>query len=360
MAVYYLATTEHLYLSLELGWIHKNINDRESVLREKHIGDSVIVLIGSGKKDTRVLLKFPPKSVWVYLYSDETVNFRQNLNVLKSNAVIGVLRPYSIKTKKFELKKMCESVFCALNELYLSRSKSLLLWNCLSLFLGFYFYAKNTLLLILHEYLRVINLDTYLGYTNLFGECLTNFRDAGKKESLIHQSLLDLRKPEERILEFQFVGQRGKLWRKYALAESEKLLESRIYMVVNKAFGGTKGANFASEDSARLFFSSARKARFSICPAGNYSGTTFRWMETLMSGSLPIQSFRVSPDFLTSKALYANKTCDWKSWRTLILDAGRISETERVQLIKECLQKVQRHNDSLNRYLAEHLMLRGK
>ena len=112
--------------------------------------------------------------------------------------------------------------------------------------------------------------------------------DLSKDSSLIDKNCEETL----RIKEFSFVGQKGSVWREFAIARVRQSLNAEQFTYLEREnFGGTLGANEATFQSASEYVQILKESRYAISPPGNYSGATFRWLESIICGAIPLQAF---------------------------------------------------------------------
>ena len=325
LEIHYFSDSKISFLCNEMGWIHNKRSELDSLLDHPRLWQSRIkvVLIGNSLDEIKAIQSFPRSSLWVLLYGDETWNPRLNKSLLKTNSLIGTIRPYPAASKSLKsLRKLC---LASLR--YLPRKFS---FRKLVRGLAFSFVAvfRQAYINILHSKTKKQNIDFLPGYTELFIdaiEAITGIKYS-KNSLMCSESKVT---PSKKQIQFSFVGQRGGTWREFALARlKETILKKDFLYIERPSFGGTKGANGASLETAREYVQTLLDSRFVISPPGNYSGSTFRWLESVICGAIPLQALSnpSDPDFRPPVPLP-----DWLnsgSWESIVSSANQLSHTE--------------------------------
>jgi len=350
LEIHYFSDSKISFLSNEMGWMHNKKSELESLLRDPLLWQSRIkvVLIGNSLAEIKAIKDFPSSSLWILLYGDETWNPRLNRSLLKTNSLIGTIRPYPAATKSFR----------SLRKLYLASSRYLprkfshrklvrgLAFSCVVVF-------RQAYINILHRMKKRQNIDFLPGYTELFVdaiEAITGIRYS--ENSLLYSDSIVT--PSKKQIQFSFVGQRGGTWREFALERLKQTILTKDFAYIERpSFGGTKGANGASLETAREYVQTLLDSRFVISPPGNYSGSTFRWLESVICGAIPLQALSnpTDPDFRPPVTLP-----DWLnsgSWDSIISSAKKLSYTESQNCNSTLQEEVTSFLKSVNRELRE-------
>jgi hypothetical protein len=281
----YYSLHERHFLQSELSWEYSNLLDLNEFpadfFTQKNIVN--IVLVGNSYHEIRVLDRFPKECAWVMLYGDETFRFFLTLRVLLKPSVKGILRPFPLPEKPL---RNFLSIFSSTSAY---RAKKKYIFALVSnIFLALIIWFRQSSLVFLSWLFRKPNLTAPIGYTNLFYEefCARfNLKERSSvfsKFSCIIESL--------RETHISFVGQRGKIWRQLITKDAIMFFKnSRCEILIRENFGGTRGSNLASSETAREFIDIASRSLFALCPPGNYSAATFRWLESLACGAVPLE-----------------------------------------------------------------------
>jgi hypothetical protein len=148
------------------------------------------------------------------------------------------------------------------------------------------------------------------------------------------------------------MGQRGSFWRRYALEElqlSELVRQSTI--LVRDEFGGTLGANGASIETGQEYVAGLLNTNISMCPPGNYSSSTFRYLESLICGAIPAIAEGTPTDALFRAPFGPHETCKWARWEDLIRVCGYLEEGDRKLLVRHSLLSALKYFDDFTQML---------
>ena len=322
------------FLARELGWESSSFEDLQSLSMQDFLrgNEEHVVLIGNDHREVKKISHLPEASVWVYVYADETYSPRLNFTILRCKAVKGVLRAYPLPSKHvFTLQKL----WIKYSVQFLKTPTSSLLEKLKLTFKGQVLVQRQCLARSLHQVYRKTNLNFVPGYTNLFAKALIKkLRIDNQQDSLLHAVLIDsdneIFGQSVRKFKFSFVGQKGNAWRQYLIISSKAHLESNAFHVICRdSFGGTEGANNAGVKTAHEYLTVLLDSTYVICPGGNYSSATFRLVESLIVGCIPIYSARspIDPgyqvDFLQTE-IYDPES----PWSEIIDKAAKVSFDE--------------------------------
>jgi hypothetical protein len=167
----------------------------------------------------------------------------------------------------------------------------------ISLIYGYILASRKNQITKWHNKFAKSNVNLHLGYTNLFAQSVDAFLAQRLKSNYINSNSLlknssEIFKNTLKEYKFCFVGQRGKFWRQRALSLFEFWNESttngKIYLQIREKFGGTIGSNGASLSTGFEYTKVIIDSHFSLCPPGNFSNYTFRILESVVSGTIPI------------------------------------------------------------------------
>lgn len=348
--IHYFSDSKVSFLSNEMGWIHNKRSELEYLLDHPLLWQSRIkvVLIGNAMAEIKAIKGFPRSSLWVLLYGDETWNPRLNKSLLKTHSLIGTIRPYPATSKS--LRSLRTLYLASLR--YLPRKFSFrklvrgLAFSCVVVF-------RQTYINILHRKNKKQSINFLPGYTELFVDAIEAITGIKYSEKSLLRSEFKLLQSNKKI-QYSFVGQKGGTWREFALARlKETILKKDFAYIERPSFGGTKGANGASLETAREYVQILLDSRFVISPPGNYSGSTFRWLESVICGAIPLQAISnpTDPDFRPPVTLP-----DWLnsgSWDSIISSANKLSYTESQSCSSALREEVTSFLKSVNRELRE-------
>lgn len=337
MKVAYVAGVHSEFIVRELGWDHFPIKEIEpESFSSQFKGFVVIVAVGTDVSELTLLRKLPEKSVFVHLYADETYHPRLNLKLIKCKSIRGVIRSYSISNKGLIHLESTYLKGVKLNfRLKHTRKVFRYLWSLLA---GQTLLLRQYFVFWIHKFYKVQSIDFVPGYTNLFARTLSQLIGLGTlRESLLrNKDVSDYVSNSVRSFKFFFIGQSGNYWRRYAidsLQHSE--FRSSSVITVRDSFGGTLGANGASIESGQEYVSGLLNSQVSICPPGNYSSSTFRYLESVICGAIPAIAEGIPTDALFRAPFGPQETCKWARWEDLIRDCEHLEEENRELLVKK-------------------------
>lgn len=347
--ILYVSNHRNYFVELELGW--KRIVWDEKITEFIGVNNKRAVkvyFLGNGKSELSLLENLPNSSVWVWLYGDETFQPTLNFKAISSPAVIGVIRPYPLHKSHFltDCKSWLTYLMTdtKLKSIAPKDIKKFVKYALSALVRIFRIYLIGTL----HDYYKKKSLNFIPGYTNLFAQVTLSKNAFGEERVSLIEKSLDAKIEGERVYDFSFIGQSGSPNRFMAIRSLEKnSVKSRIHIVLKNSFGGTEGANDASLVTSNEYINILTNSRFALCPSGNFAGTSFRWLESLILGAIPIQSHRIPSDpAFESPVKYSLGARE--TWPRLLRRAEQITESERIEINKSILRSVDLAVSSLN------------
>jgi len=345
----YFSSHKVEFLDRELGWHFRKLNFAApcAILKLVQAGESCVVLIGSNQTELEILDKLSEKSVWVYLYADETFIPAINGKVVKHDAVIGVIRAYPESNSSL-LASITKCLFNALR--IIGRSPLRIYFKVLrNLPYGVFLIIRKYYVAKLHVKWQKKSIHLFPGYTDVFAVATLKLfhSENDVSTSLIDYALTSVESNRDMLL--TFIGQSGSGWREYSLSRArEYFKEEEFNLKVNAVFMGTLGANGASNDTAQHYVRALRSSLYSLCPPGNYSYGTFRFLESLISGALPILALNCSYDSNYEVPV----DISWKTisgtWDENFSRVRSLSDTERQGCLKSALAGCRRLLNSVN------------
>ena len=337
MKVIYVASICNEFVIRELGWEHYPIEKFDPNNTLSQFKESMVVIaVGSDMEELLLLQELPKNSVFVHLYADETYKPFLNLKLMKCKSIKGVIRSYSISNKGLIQLESLYLKGVKLNfRMKHTRHLVRYLWSLLA---GQILLLRQYFVFLIHKFHKVQSIDFVPGYTNLFARTLSQLIGLGTlSESLLrNKDVSDYVSNVDRSLKFFFIGQSGNYWRRYAidtLQHSEYGGSSAI--IVRDSFGGTLGANGASLETGQEYVNGLLNSQVSICPPGNYSSSTFRYLESVICGAIPAIAEGIPTDALFRAPFGPQETCKWARWEDLIRDCERLEEENRQLLVKQ-------------------------
>ena len=124
-----------------------------------------------------------------------------------------------------------------------------------------------------------------LGYNDLFAESYCSVYKVERNSSLIKFALDDLPANNKKN-EIAFVGQSGKLTRRFAIKAMENISPKELRLREN--YGGAIGIYGATLETGIENIQALKNSKLALCPPGNYSSHTFRIAESLICGAAPM------------------------------------------------------------------------
>ena len=337
-----IGDAEVQYFTREFGFIvisKKNITAKkiQAFLVQ---GFSVFVQIGNEPKELEILKNLPEKSVDVILYADETYNLNLNKALIKCKSVKNRFRVYPIwdagPTRIFDAffinplryHKLCvkygviKFIFAYLSGIEIMRRQ---------------FFLKVT------EYFwRKKSIQIPIGYTDTFAK---NYLEFIKNKYQIHLdsevSLVEFSSRNLRLfytnkkIDLAFMGQKGNIERQYAVSLISNYENSLVN--VKNLFNYSRNAKGISEKLDPYIEAGFSSFRI-LCPPGNYSALSFRKLESLCFGSLPINVGRCLTD-----PLYLNQVEDnfIKSWTKALKLSLAFSSGDIEKIVQGKINEVQ-------------------
>lgn len=333
--IVYFSDISSEFITREMGWrIASKSEIPYDSLSESKVSGALIIAIGSNRRELEVLRSLPYKSVFVHLYSDETYDPVLNFLLLREKAVRAVIRSYPVRNLSiFQLEKLfLKSILRNFEFDYLLN----FVMFFASILAGQVMILRQYFIKILEEKNDIHSIDFVPGYTNLFARTLVeHFNLTGDSDSLLtSERFIEITEVSERKFLVSFIGQRGKFWRGVAIDEALKLeSKDKIKFRIRKKFGGTLGANGASQSTATEYIEGLIHSDFSLCPSGNYSGNTFRYLESVICGSIPIISDGIPSDPGYKSIFGPPETCREVPWRSLLGQLQIFSKLERREML---------------------------
>ena len=277
------------YINRELG-LRLYYGGSQHKIQTKRISEcgTALIFIDSSVKDFQFLKKFPKKSVDVFLVSDETYSFISTARLLLLNSTRSIYRDYPVHS----FVNFVHWPITTLRLAFKSVQNNLGIILYLKALLAGLVLAGKQFLISLTKSITGKHLGHLpLGYTGGFEDLFVKSNHLNDKESLIKYALANQEKiRREKKLQVFFTGQIGKFDRQLMLAEALKV--NLNLGPIHESFGGPK-EQLAKQYAIRNYFEGLKESYFSFCPPGNYSPETFRYIESLLLFSFPLQPKRV-------------------------------------------------------------------
>jgi hypothetical protein len=298
---YELIENEHFwpYLNRELGIrLYFGGNQKVQQISKVKNGEYAIIFLDSSIDDLSFLDDFPERSVVVFLVSDETYNISLTIRLLNHRAVDCVYRDYPLGNLR-SIVRYPKTIVVTLLQCFIFKIK-LRTWFK-SLFAGQIIIVRQAAMYFFSKIKSKPLKHIPLGYTWGFAVHFAIDNSLENSESFISFSYRKLIQSElfPKNQESYFSGQRGNFDRQafLALAERSKLNIDKVY----DSFGGPSAPK-DRERAEKSYYLGLKQSRFSLCPPGNYSSETFRFLESLLLQSVPLMSRGIISDPLSSIA----------------------------------------------------------
>jgi len=258
-----------------------------------------LIFIDNSVGDLGFLDGFPPKSIAVFLVSDETYSSWLTLRIARKKSVKIVYRDYPLRSFR-SLRQYPRVLFYSIRNYLNSEIEATLLFR--AFFAGLALFAKQIVMRIGMKLLKKSIREFPLGYTNSYCREYSKCFNLKSNVSLVtHAMEIGIeRSMSEKDEEEFFSGQWGKFDRQVVLnsAKNGKLR----FGTIHSSFGGSEHRELLQQ-SEEEYFKGLLASKYSICPPGNYSSETFRYLESILVGSYPLTSQYVLSDFLSQKKM---------------------------------------------------------
>jgi hypothetical protein len=285
------------YVNREIGIRLYYSGDQSKIqLSRINDGEKAIVFVDSSVKSFDFLNQFPKSSVVVFFVSDETYSAWKTIRLLLKPSILKVFRDYPIGNFS-KLTHYPTLLNQAIREKITVKLPSKVFYR--ALFAGMAISVKQLLMTTFSILLRK-KLDWLpLGYTRSFSEIYVESFNLGKDMSILEHSIavnfnnVNLKKKSKTF----FSGQIGGFDRQAMIniAKLNGLSVGPLY----PQFGGPLNSSLKKKAESEYFLG-LLGSKFSICPPGNYSAESFRYLESLILYSYPLLKTRVLSDPLST------------------------------------------------------------
>lgn len=242
-------------------------------------GLKALAFVDTSVIDLRALDCFPKRSVVLFILSDETYKFTLNIRALTNKKIFAIVRDYPIGRPSL-VREIPRVVLSKLRRV--RYHSSLLQLFPRALVSAFYLSSVQVLIYCISRLTKRKVYEIPLGYDSGFCEQFAKFYRLKNMDSLLGYSLSAEQKiMREKNEPFFFLGQQGNFDRQLFLREAKKL-GIEVDNINHSYAAGRKVEN------QQRYFHGLRYAVNSLCPPGQYSGNTFRYMESLLMYSYPL------------------------------------------------------------------------
>ena len=279
------------YINRELGIRLFYGGDQRAIqLVRINNGQKAIIFVDSSVKSFDFLKDFPNRSVIVFFVSDETYGLTPNLRIILKESVESIYRDYPIRN----LRGLRGYARVVVNSFLVCGRNGLTYKGLIIAFVaGLVMLCRQLIIKVSAKLVKREIKHLPLGYTGWYSERLE--REFGIANTLDFFTWSENQVKSgipKQSLSF-FAGQKGKFDRQMLLNQAERqgLVPSRQF----ENFGGPTESHLRVE-AQEFYFEGLKESRFALCPPGNYSGETFRYLESLLLHSLPIRASKVLSD----------------------------------------------------------------
>jgi hypothetical protein len=330
------AEEEYFRRELKFDVLPKKFVDKNRLLELMDEKVAITIQIGGDPDELNIFKGLPANSVNVLLYADEVYDVRINRRILKYKSVKTVYRVYPIW--KTNLGKLFLTFFFNPNQGFGFVKEFGLKKTLIFKLIGIEMFRRQFLIKIYEKYYGKKSKNIPLGYTDTFAKNYIklvknkyNINIDGK-QSLIEVAIDNLHLlQKEKSLDFFFVGQKGNLERQFAIKKLEKVKNSEIYL--NERFNEKRVRN--SQRDFDFYVENGIRSKRILCPPGNYSALTFRLLESLCLGSLPVRASSCITDPLYPGPLLPSGSKVFsRSWAWTIQSASELSDKS-IQILVE-------------------------
>jgi len=281
------------YVNREIG-IHLYYGGDQASIQLSRIddGEKALVFIDSSVKSYEFLDQFPTSSVVVFFVSDETYSAWATIRLLLKPSIFKVFRDYPIGNFSKLTHYPTLLIQAIREEITVKLPTKVFLRAFVS---GIGILVKQVLMATFSIFTGK-KLDWLpLGYTGSFSEIYAESFNLGKNVSILEHSIavnfvsVKLKKKARTF----FSGQIGGFDRQ-AMINLAKLNCLSVGPLFPQ-FGGPSNSSLKNKAESDYFLG-LLESKFSICPPGNYSAESFRYLESLILYSYPLLKTRVLSD----------------------------------------------------------------
>jgi hypothetical protein len=280
-----ISLTEHEFWRREFGaTVYRK--DSNYLGRLKTCVDSgaiPVVQIGPSIKETLDLKGFPMGSLIVQFHADETYLPKINYQIIRNPAVYMILRSYPIP--KFILSKFFKSQYFGFRDLFENFSLRNLMKFIKLVAAGIVMVKRQIFIAFLERLYSKVSVPMPLGYNDLFAESFCKVNQVNSDSSFVKFALKSISVRNKKF-EISFVGQLGKLTRRFAIESMRKISSKKL--IIRSNYGGAIGIYGATLDSGIENIQALMNSKLALCPPGNYSNNSFRIAESLICGAAPM------------------------------------------------------------------------
>lgn len=312
-------------------------------------GVKPVIQVGPNKQEALDLIGLPKSSVIVQFHADETYLPGVNFQIIRNPAVSMILRSYPIP--KFKLSKFFASQYAGLKDLSQNFSFKNF-FNYLKLVVaGIVMVKRQVFIATMEKVYSKVSVAMPLGYNDLFAESYCSVNKVEKNSSLI-EFATDLMPMREKKNKIAFVGQTGKLTRRFAIKAMESISPSELILRDN--YGGAIGIYGATLASGIENIQALKNSKLALCPPGNYSSHTFRIVESLICGAVPMFNQGSITDPICSYSYLGDGILGLpKSWKKKLEVAVKFDQEHLDDCIETSLKNLSLEIESIKNQIIE-------
>jgi hypothetical protein len=193
--------------------------------------------------------------------------------------------------------------------------------------------------------------DLLLGYTNMFVKELNALGLAKDSKSLFNDDFFN-QFLNSKTKTMSFIGANGSWTRRLAIRQMERLVRDNQVKVVQDSY---KILNRPLESSTS-FIKSLIDSKFVLCPPGNLTNKTFRYLESLLMGALPIlPPATIQDNHLWDTWVESSDKIRY-SWTKCIKQALGMSESDRKEKVTKALALELEKINAINKKIDQVLL----
>ena len=336
--IHVFSLTEHEFWRREFQAevIIKDENCLERMQDLIRCGVRPVIQVGPNRQEALQLIGLPKSSVIVQFHADETYLPKINSQIIRNPAVLMILRSYPIPN--FNLSNFFVSQYSGLKDLLQNFSFKNFLEYLKLVIAGIVMVKRQMFIAVLERIYSKVSVPMPLGYNDLFAESYSNVCKVTKNSSLIEFAMNNLPANKKKS-KIAFVGQTGKLTRRFAIKAMESISPKELILRDN--YGGAIGIYGATLESGIENIQALKNSKLALCPPGNYSSHTFRIAESLVCGAAPIFNNGSITDPICSYSFLSDDILGLpKSWKKKLEVATRLNQEHLDDYIETSLKNL--------------------
>lgn len=170
------------------------------------------------------------------------------------------------------------------------------------------------------------------GYTNTFVSELKTVAHVDHRSLFRNENLSEMSR-NQRTKVINFIGAEGSWNRKLAIKKMKRIFPDSDFSLVASSWTNKKPINANSIVLSGNYVSSLVNSKFTLCPPGNLTNQTYRYLESLLLGSLPILPPATIQDNHLWNCWSEFTKPTYYSWKLNLRRAKNMPEDERLRLV---------------------------